>query len=88
MNLLGRQKLVALRNENPKVNNWIRSWAAEISSNRCHWGDENCLYQQFPNAQKITSGIFHFAVSNSKIVLETKISFPQKVVLIEGVKRC
>ena len=86
MNLIGKQKLIALQHEDPKVLTWVKSWVAEISSNRCHWGDEGCLYRQFPNAKKIASGIFHFAVSNSKTVLETKISFPQGIVLIEGVR--
>lgn len=86
MNLIGKQKLVVLRDEDPKVVIWIKSWVAEISSSRCHWGDDSCVYKQFPSAKKLANGIFHFAISNSKIVLETKILFPQKIVLIENVR--
>lgn len=86
MKLIGKQQLITLRDDNPKVVIWIKSWVAEVSSNHCHWGDESSIYQQFPNAKKVANGVFLFAISNSKYILETKILFPQKIVLIEGVR--
>jgi mRNA-degrading endonuclease HigB of HigAB toxin-antitoxin module len=80
MHLLGRDKLGPLRGLDAALDKWIVSWVSEMA--HASWNDSSDLLAQFPKAQQIAPGVFRFSVVTGNYMLEVRVAFPQRVVLI------
>jgi mRNA interferase HigB len=84
MRLLGRERLYSLRAQGAEVENWVRSWAAEVVA--AHWKQPSDVREQFPNSRYHGEGQFLFPVSNCGVAISLLVAFPQGIALIADLK--
>lgn len=80
MHLLGRDKLGPLKGLNAALDTWVVSWVSELA--HASWNNPADLLTQFPKAQQIAAGTFRFSVVPSDYMLEVRVAFAQRVVLV------
>ncbi|MBJ8552660.1 type II toxin-antitoxin system HigB family toxin [Acinetobacter bereziniae] len=85
MKLIGRDKLLTLKNSRDHINFWLRGWSSEILN--AHWHKQADVFEQFPKARINSDGCFEFSIADeSNLVLCTQIIFSRHVVIIKDVK--
>ncbi len=84
MRLLGRNRLSHLYSKNEQIENWVRSWTAEVLA--AHWKHPVDVQGQFPNAHHQCDGVFMFPVGSCNWAICVHIAYPQGVALITELK--
>ncbi len=80
MRLIGREKLLRLRDKGAEAERWVRSWVAEVAE--AHWRKPDDVTSQFPNARQRSEGYFVFPVGQCGVAILLHIAFPQGIALI------
>lgn len=80
MRVIGREKLGRLRGKGAEVENWTRSWVAEVAE--AHWRQPQDVTDQFPNALHQGRGCFLFPIGSCRLAIQLEIAFAQGIALI------
>lgn len=80
MKLLGRERLVGLRELGDPIQKWLQSWMTEVMM--ANWKHASEVKDQFPNARSPSQGTFLFPVAGCKWKICLLIAFPQGIALI------
>ncbi|CAA6828172.1 MAG: Unknown protein [uncultured Thiotrichaceae bacterium] len=87
MKLIGKQKLKLFDKSQISFRTWLVNWIAEVSSNACQWNNVNEISDQYPRSFKKDGEKFLFEIADSGFILEAKVVFPQKIILIQDIRK-
>lgn len=80
MRLIGREKLLPLKEQGSRVKTWLTVWTAEVT--QAHWTNSGDLLREFPKARDMGDDIFQFNVGDEDIAVNVLISFTHSTALI------
>lgn len=85
MRLVGKNKLALLAQSDEDARKWLSSWVMELS--KAHWNEEAEILKQYPLRTKKKGELFVFRIGTSNFELEVRFLFPQKIALIEALRK-
>lgn len=84
MKLVGKKKISGKENIPPEAQKWLKNWMGHVSSLKVTFSDETDVRKQFPKSlSKIGADeTYQFSITKTSWILEVKILFLQRVILV------